>query len=130
MHELPITQSVLEIVSRHAAAAGAARVTAIHLVVGEFTGFVPDSIQFYFDLLSQDTPAAGATLVIDRRPGSVRCARCGHTYQPTDGQIWMCPVCAALGGEVLAGKELFVESIEVAYADDRTQGGREDPERQ
>lgn len=113
MHELSITQSILEIVNRHAADAGASRVTQIRLVVGDFTGFVPDSIQFYFDLLSQGTLAEGAELVIERRPGQIRCQACGAVYEPSDGQLWICPVCHTLGGEVMAGKELYVDSIEV-----------------
>ncbi|MCS7220344.1 MAG: hydrogenase maturation nickel metallochaperone HypA [Anaerolineae bacterium] len=110
---MSITQSILEIVNRHAADAGASRVTQIRLVVGDFTGFVPDSIQFYFDLLSQGTLAEGAELVIERRPGQIRCQACGAVYEPSDGQLWICPVCHTLGGEVMAGKELYVDSIEV-----------------
>ena len=117
MHELSITQGILEIVQHHATRVGARRVTQIRLVVGGFTGFVPDSIQFYFDLLSQGTLAEGAELVIERRPGQIRCASCGRIYEPLDGQFWICPVCHAWGGEVLTGKELYVESIEVTRED-------------
>ena len=112
MHELSITQSILDIVERHAIAAGAQQVTHIRLVIGDLTSFVPDSIQFYFDILSQGTRAAGATLELDRRPGQIRCGGCGQVYAPTDGQIWVCPSCNALGGELITGKELYVESIE------------------
>ncbi len=118
MHELSITQSILEIVHRHATDAGALRVTQIRLVVGGLTGFVPDSIQFYFDLLSPGTLAEGAELVIERRPGQIRCRACGLIYEPPDGQLWVCPACHGLGGEVLAGKELYVDSIEVTRGDD------------
>jgi hydrogenase nickel incorporation protein HypA/HybF len=121
MHELPITQSILEIADRHLAAAGARRITRIWLVVGDLTGFVPDSIQFYFDILSQGTPAEGARLVIERRPGQIRCRSCCQVYEPVDGQIWICPTCGTLGGEVLAGKEMYVESIEVTRGADGDQ---------
>ena len=68
MHELSITQSVLSIVTEHAERADAGKVTAINLVVGELTGFVDDSIQFYFDMLSPGTLAEGARLSIRRDP--------------------------------------------------------------
>ncbi len=130
MHELSITQSILEIVNRYAADAGASRVTQIRLVVGGFTGFVPDSVQFYFDLLSRGTLAEGAELVIERRPGQIRCAACGLVYEPLDGQIWVCPACHALGGEVVTGKELYVDRIEVVRGCHGSQSGGTNPERQ
>jgi hydrogenase nickel incorporation protein HypA/HybF len=114
MHELAVTESILRIAVDQATRHGAQRLTAIHLVVGELTGYVPDSIQFYFDVLSQDTPAAGATLVVRRVPACVRCAACQTEFAPEIGLLWLCPACGGLGGEVVSGQELLVESIEVA----------------
>jgi len=113
MHELPVTQSILDIALRHAQKANASRILAINLTIGELTGFVDDSIQFYFDFLSQDTPAAGARLSIERIPPCARCRLCGVEYAPPDSRLWTCPECGALGGDVIAGKEFFVSSIEV-----------------
>ena len=48
MHELAVTQSILDIALRHAERVGAQRILSINLVIGELTGFVDDSIQFYF----------------------------------------------------------------------------------
>jgi len=113
MHELPVTQSILEIALRHAKRAEAGRILAINLTIGDLTGFVDDSIQFYFDYLSKDTLADGARLTIERIAAQVRCHQCGAEYAPPDSRIWTCPQCEALGGEVIAGKEFSVASIEV-----------------
>jgi hydrogenase nickel incorporation protein HypA/HybF len=112
MHELSITQHILDIVIKHAQRASAERVRAINLVVGDLTGFVDDSIQFYFDMLSPDTLAEGARLNIRRVPAKMRCRTCGAEYVPQDLN-WLCPRCAAVGGEVITGREFLVESIEV-----------------
>ncbi len=48
-------------------------ILAINLVIGELTGFVDDSIQFYFDFLSKDTLAQGANCVFERIAARVRC---------------------------------------------------------
>ncbi|MEM4724957.1 MAG: hydrogenase maturation nickel metallochaperone HypA [Candidatus Hadarchaeum sp.] len=112
MHELSITQHMLNIVVDHAQRAGAKRVIAIHLVVGELTGFIDDSIQFYFDMLSPDTIAAGATLNIRRVSAHLRCRVCGAEFAPKDSN-WLCPQCSAVGGDVLAGREFLIESIEI-----------------
>ncbi len=112
MHELSITQNILNIVIEHAKRAGAQKVTTINLVIGELTGFVDDSIQFYFDMLSPETLAVGAKLVIRRVPAQVRCRACGEVFA-LQGHKWVCPKCSALGGEIVSGREFSIESIEV-----------------
>ncbi len=113
MHELSITQSILDIVLRHAQRADAGRIVAINLVIGELTGFVDDSIQFYFDFLSKDTMAQDARLNFQRIAPLARCHACGAEYTPPDSRLWTCPECEALGGEVIAGREFSVASIEI-----------------
>jgi hydrogenase nickel incorporation protein HypA/HybF len=113
MHELSVTQSILDIAVRHAERAGARRILAINVIVGDLTGFVRDSIQFYFDFLSRETIAAAATLNIERVAARVRCRECGGEYQPPDARVWSCPTCHALGGEIIAGREFSVASLEV-----------------
>lgn len=113
MHELSVTQSVLDIVLRHAKQSNARRVLGINLVIGDLTGFVDDSIQFYFDFMSKDTAAQGARLNFERIPVQVRCTSCGAEYVPPDTRLWACPQCEALGGEIISGREFSVASIEI-----------------
>ncbi|NBD36391.1 MAG: hydrogenase maturation nickel metallochaperone HypA [Chloroflexi bacterium] len=112
MHEMAVTEDIMRIVTEHAAQAGAEQITDIHLVIGDMSSFVDDSIQFYFDLLSPETVAEGATLHFHRVEIRFRCRACGAEFSP-DGMDWRCPKCDALGGKVIAGKEFYVESIEV-----------------
>lgn len=51
MHELAITQQILEFTLRTARERGAKRVTAIRLRLGPFSGIVPECIQIYLDVL-------------------------------------------------------------------------------
>jgi len=108
-----VSESILGIVLRHAERAGARRVTGVNLVIGDLTGFIDESIQFYFDFLSRETVAQGAQLRFDRVAPRVRCRACGAEYEPPRSQLWACPHCQALGGEVTAGREFAVASIEV-----------------
>jgi len=112
MHELSVTQSLLSLVLEHAGRAGAARVTRIDIRVGALTGLVDESIQFYFDFISRDTPAAGARLAFTHVAARLRCRACGVEFQPQE-RDWHCPECGAVAGEVVAGRELLVQSIEV-----------------
>ncbi len=108
-----MTQSILDIALRHAEKAGAQRILAVNLVIGDLTGFVDESIQFYFDFMTRDTVAEGAQLNFERVAARVQCHNCGAEYTPPDSRLWACPDCEALGCEVIAGREFSVSSIEI-----------------
>ena len=81
MHELPITQSILEIVLDHARRAGGGRITGINLVIGELSNVVDDCIQFYWDAISEGTPAEGALLHFERIPLRLECRDCEMVFE-------------------------------------------------
>jgi hydrogenase nickel incorporation protein HypA/HybF len=126
MHELPVTQAILDTALRTAQQAGAERIIAIDLVIGELSGIVDDSVQFYFDILSQGTPAQGATLHFQRQPAQVRCLDCDHSYNAAPPLAPSCPECGGLRLQVIGGRQFFLESIEI---DDKNSSGAADPER-
>ncbi|MDW8269002.1 MAG: hydrogenase maturation nickel metallochaperone HypA [Anaerolineae bacterium] len=127
MHELSITQGILDVALDAAAKAGARRILAIDMVVGELTGFVDDSIRFYFDWFSRNTAAEGAELRIHRRPAQGLCGDCGHVFTVTVPLLPGCPVCGSGLVRVSGGHELHIESIEI---DDGNPGSQADPQRQ
>ncbi len=114
MHELAVTESLLEIALRHSRAAGAVAVTDLFLVVGELSTIVDESVQFYWDIVSEGTEAAGATLHFRRVPGRLACRACGHTYSPR--QDLPCPACGSIDITVMTGEEFYLETIEVETA--------------
>ena len=103
---------MLQLALEHAERAGARRITRIHLVIGKLAGIVDDSVQFYFDFMSQGTLAEGAQLTFERRPVRWRCWECGQEFEPQD-EDWACPACQSPGGDVVAGREFYMDSIEV-----------------
>jgi len=112
MHELPVTQSLLEIALRHAQHANAQRILGLNVVIGQFATIVDDSVQFYWDLIAQDTIAEGARLSFRRIPAELLCQECNHKY--TLGQDDLgCPKCHSANVKIVAGKEFFLESIDV-----------------
>lgn len=112
MHELSVTEQVLNVTLEHARQAKAQRVIKVNLMIGELTSYVGESIQFYFDLLSKGTEAEKASLSISRIPAKVRCQKCKNEFTPDRGD-WLCPRCGGFSEEVLSGREFYVESIEV-----------------
>lgn len=82
MHEYPITQQIIKICTKHCEEAKAKKVTRVKLVVGETSGFIGESIQMYFDVISEGTPCEGAKLDIVRvKPNFCRVkAGCCHIF--------------------------------------------------
>jgi hydrogenase nickel incorporation protein HypA/HybF len=110
MHELPITEGILKIATE---AADGRPITTIHLVVGELSSIVDDSVQFYFDMLSKGTVAEGAVLDFQRRTATVICLDCGRSFEVRAPLPDACPHCGGTRLKVTGGRELRVESIEV-----------------
>ena len=112
MHELAVTQSILDISLRHANEAGAKRIIDINLVVGQFSSIVDDSVQFYWDIIAKETIAQGAVLHFNRIPGEMTCGACGHTFRPND-ETFECPSCSSAMVRITKGEEFRVDSIDV-----------------
>jgi hydrogenase nickel incorporation protein HypA/HybF len=109
VHEMAITQGVVDAVCEHAAGR---RVHSVRVEVGALCAVVPDSMQFCFDLATEGTVADGARLDLDVRPGSARCRTCGREFV-LDDLILLCP-CGSADVEVLAGRDLRILSMEVS----------------
>jgi|SRR6185369_11013118 hydrogenase nickel incorporation protein HypA/HybF len=109
MHELSVTQSILDIALKHA---DARKIKQINLVIGQYSSMVDDSVQFYWDLIAKDTDAQDAVLNFERIRGEMKCQTCGHVFHPED-QAFECPACWSPLVRISQGEEFRVESIEV-----------------
>ena len=112
MHELAITQSILSIVLQKAQEVKARQITKDDLLVGRLTGYVPECIQLQFEILSRNTAAAGASLSFNQPPVKLHCRKCNNSFT-SDSFDLICPKCHNLETDILSGRELYVESIEV-----------------
>ncbi len=112
MHELTITESLLEIALRHGEKANAKRITDLYLVIGALSSVLDDSVQFYWDIVAKDTPAEGANLHFQRRTTEIQCLECEHTYLPVDN-VMACPNCQSIKIKILSGEEFFLEAINI-----------------
>ena len=81
MHEASITQAMLDLALEHAKGQ---RITDIYLRVGRMSLVVPESVEFYFEYLSQDTVAEGATLHFEAVPLEMTCTDCGRQADLSD----------------------------------------------
>ena len=112
MHELAITQSMLNLVLEQAKKVEAKKVGKVNLVIGKMSGVVDECVQFYFDFLSKGTIAQGAALSFKMVPITALCRSCDMLSELKEFD-YTCPGCGSSSLEIVAGKELFVESMEV-----------------
>lgn len=112
MHELAVTESILNIAVRHAEANQAARVTDLYLVLGQLSSIVDDSVQFYWDLISENTICQGATLHFERIPARLKCTQCGSEYG-IETEMGPCPQCGSFQVSVMTGEEFRLDSIAI-----------------
>jgi len=75
MHEMTVTQAMLNMALEYAKGC---RITDIYLQVGKLSAVVPESVELYFEYLSKDTLAEGATLHFEIQPVEMTCQDCGQ----------------------------------------------------
>ncbi len=112
MHEMGITQAILATAIEVAEADHATRINDIRVSVGDLTDVVEDALQFAFEVARQGTIAENATLVVMHvHPRSV-CRECGDEFEH-DKYDLLCPKCESFLCEVVAGRELRIDSIDI-----------------
>lgn len=109
MHELSITQGVVEAVTERT---GDAPVSRVSVRVGRLSGVVPDAMRFCFELVTAGTPLEGAALDIEEPAGQARCRTCDSEFDTSD-LILLCD-CGSADVELLSGRELAVASVQMA----------------
>lgn len=112
MHELAITQGILNFALEEAARREAERITAITVSLGALSGIMADCVETYFPLVAEGTIAEGATITFHRIPARVRCIDCQAESELPDFRL-RCPVCTSRSVELLSGREAYMESIEI-----------------
>ena len=109
MHEMSITQGIIELCLEHA---GGRHVSSLDVEIGELSSVVPEAIEFCFEACSRETLLEGATLNIIRIPGMGQCLDC-HRETPLTELYASCEKCGSDRVTIVTGEELRVRAIEV-----------------
>lgn len=116
MHELSVTESILNVVLKHAKTNGAEKVLTISLKIGELSELVGDCIQHYFDYLSKGTIAEGAAIEVERAPIVFQCKDCNNTFEVSfrDTKDFACPACSGMKVTLISGREFYIKDITIS----------------
>jgi len=113
MHEMGIALQIVEIATASLPVdLSAARIAKVNLKVGKLAAVIPESLRFCFDVAVKDSPLEGASLVIEEVPVVARCKDC-YAQWTIDEPVFVCKACQSGSLEILSGRELDIESIEV-----------------
>ncbi len=113
MHETDMTKAlIITVKDWWDAQPDQPRITKVHLTVGKFTCVEPVSLQFAFQVQTENTFLAGAELVIRETPLIAFCHRCQAEYFPEIGQHYACPDCGHPMEDIRSGRELKIERLE------------------
>jgi hydrogenase nickel incorporation protein HypA/HybF len=117
MHELAVTENLLEIALRHAVKADAGKITDIHVVIGDLSSIIDDSVCFYWDIVAKGTIAEGAQIHFQRLHTLFECLEC-YTQFELETDRFTCPSCKGQKITIKQGKEFYLESIQIESASD------------
>lgn len=112
MHEMGIAIQIMRIVENSLPSGETLRVKTIRLRLGKLTAIIPASLNFCMEVVSRGTPLEGARLAFTEVPVKLECRDCGRPSEIAEPPF-LCRECGSLNVEVIAGREMIVEAIEV-----------------
>ncbi len=116
MHELALTETLLRAALTHAEQAGARRLLAVNLSIGQLSEITPDSIQFYWEFISRGTLGEGARLNFEALPTVWRCDECEQTFvAPLEPPT--CPACNSREVRPQDGDAVQLVSLDIEMED-------------
>jgi hydrogenase nickel incorporation protein HypA/HybF len=116
VHELSITEAILQTVLDHARRQGAEQVHRILLVVSEFSDLQPMWLQRYFSRLAEGSVAEHARLEIESAAPEFTCNECGARFFLSLRGIdrVLCTECGSGECTLVRKADYVVEEIEVS----------------
>ena len=109
---------VLDAVTQSAVEAGATKVLKVTLSVGEMTEAIEDCLTFAYEALTEEnTLFSGSELEIHMVKPRSRCLDCGLEFDHDRFHV-TCPQCGSPATQLIAGRDLRIDSIEVDIPDD------------
>jgi len=112
LHELGLTQNIIDLAIEHAEREQARRVRTITVEIGALSGVMAEAVQFAFDVCSKGTLADGAHLEIRPIAGRGQCLDC-HRLAEISTLTHVCPHCGNLALEIIAGQEMTFTEMEI-----------------
>ena len=109
-HEASITEALVKMVAETASQRKAIQVKEVNLVVGELTGYMADSLRFYYDIYAQELPCKGARLNVEYVKPTMVCDACKLEFE-RQRFSFDCPQCGKPARPGNRGEEFFIRDL-------------------
>jgi len=114
MHELSVMRNILQIAVNFAEKQNACEIVRITVTAGTVVNIVPYYAKLFFKMIAKDTIAQNAALDFNLVPAAILCSSCGvKTQFEVGSMLFSCPSCGSDCVQLVSGRELRVESIEI-----------------
>lgn len=113
MHEANFTQEIVSAILGELEHYPVLRPKLVKVKVGEMLHLIPDSVLMHYRQMTKGTHLEGAVLQLTETPVQVRCPVCSFTGGVEDHHMLLCSKCGSRDVELIQGKEITIESIEM-----------------
>jgi len=112
VHEVALAQAVWRQVADEMDRHKGHSLLSVRLLVGKWSGADPESLEFALQILASESLWPKAAFQIRSEPLGLECRKCGRHFEPEELNL-ACPGCQSLDVEVVKGKDVYVESLEI-----------------
>lgn len=110
MHELSLCRSIYAIAEK---AASNSSISVVHLDVGQLRQVVPQTLEYCWGIVVENTPLADSVLKINHIPAVIKCDACSHDTRLHGIPMMVCEKCGSGNITVVSGEEFFLRSLDV-----------------
>lgn len=118
MHELSIAQALLDQAIRIASENNALKISEIEVELGVMRLVVPEALEEGFKVLSHNTPAWNAKLILTEVPITAQCRQCKQPFTADMGNL-LCPQCQTGDVAILSGNDIILKTVICETTDEK-----------
>ena len=113
MHELAITETLVETIKKECEKNKIKTPTKITIELGILTTYKKESIKFYYDILKKENDLIKNTVLkIKEKKAKVCCNKCKRQSSIKDNFAILCRRCNSNDVKIIEGKEINIEKID------------------
>lgn len=112
MHEMAMAQEIINIVNNILSDHSGKILKKVCVKIGEMVVVVPESLDFSYDALIQNTPLQNSHLEIEIIQITAVCENCHKEFNISQFEF-SCPYCHSQKIKVKSGNELYISELEV-----------------